>query len=72
MRATAGIPALAVATSVIVALLRLAEGRRLRVVAEDAGLYAIGAVIVVVPLVLAWAILTVRGISIRAQPTARS
>ena len=51
---------LVVATAAVVAVLRLADGQRLRIVAEDAGLWALGAAILVAPLVLAWAILTVR------------
>lgn len=51
---------LMLATSLVVAVLRLAGGGRLRVVAEDAGLFGLGALIVVAPLLLAWALLTVR------------
>jgi hypothetical protein len=51
---------LVVVTAAVVAVLRLTEGRGMRIVAEDAGLYAVGVVIVVTPLLLAWAILTLR------------
>ena len=47
------------ATAVVVVALRLVEGQRLQIVAEDAGLYALGAAIVTVPLLLTWAILTI-------------
>ena len=50
--------AAALATALIVGVSRLADGQRLRVAAEDAGLYALGAMIVTVPLLLAWAVLT--------------
>ncbi len=52
--------ALITMTGVIVAVLRFSEARRLRVVAEDAGLYALGVACVIVPLALVWAVVTVR------------
>jgi hypothetical protein len=59
-RATATVAGLAVATVGVVVVYRLVEGQRLRVVAEDAGLYALGVVIIAVPLALVWAVLTAR------------
>jgi hypothetical protein len=59
-RATAVSAGLVVATAVVTVVVRLIDGQRLRVVAEDAGLYAIGAAIIAIPLALAWAVLTSR------------
>ena len=52
--------AVGIATAFAIGGSRFLDGERLRVVAEDAGLYALGALIVVMPLALAWAVLTAR------------
>ncbi len=70
MRATAGAAGLVLATVVVVVVFRILEGQRLRVVAEDAGLYALGVAIIVLPLALAWAVLTARLGSTSAGPSA--
>jgi hypothetical protein len=62
MVAAAGI---AVATALIVAIERAAEDQGRRAMAEDAVLFAVGALIVAVPLILAWAVLTTRTPSVR-------
>jgi hypothetical protein len=58
-RAALGTVPIAGATSALVALMNLSEGRRLRVVAEDALLIGLVAAVLAVPVVLAWALLTV-------------
>jgi hypothetical protein len=65
-RAAGGSLALVVATSVVTAGSRVLDGQRLRVVAEDAGLYGLGALLVVAPIGIALALLTVRSASDRA------
>jgi hypothetical protein len=61
LRAAALTCVLVLATSVVVALSRLIDGDRLRVVAEDAGLFGLGDLIVALPLLLAWAVISTRG-----------
>ena len=51
--------AVGIATALVGAGWRFFEGERLRVVAEDAGLLVLGALIVTLPPLLAWAVLTV-------------
>jgi hypothetical protein len=51
--------AVGIATALVGAGWRFFEGARLRVVAEDAGLLVLGALIVTLPPLLAWAVLTV-------------
>ena len=70
-RAAATVAGLAVATAVVVVVFRLVEGQRLRVVAEDAGLYVVGVAIIAIPLALAWAVLTASDGSTNAGPAAR-
>lgn len=60
LRATAGMTTLVVATAAAVAVWRLTEGQRLRIVAEDAALYGLGALLIGIPLLLAWAVVTER------------
>jgi hypothetical protein len=71
-RAIATVAGLVVATAVVTVMFRLIEGQRLRVVAEDAGLYALGVAIIAIPLALAWAVVTARPGSTSAGPTAES
>ena len=60
LRGTAVVAGGSAVTAVLIGLLRLSEARRLRDAAEDAVLSAIGLSLLLVPIVLAWAILTVR------------
>ncbi len=60
LRGVAVVASVAMSAAVLIGLLRLSEARRLRVVAEDAVLTAVGVALVLVPIVLAWAIVTVR------------
>ena len=59
-RAGIGLVLIAGATSVVVVAVNLIEGRRLRSVAEDAVLFGVISGVLAIPVVLAWAVLTVR------------
>ena len=59
-RAGVGLISLAGATVVVVAAVGLVDGRRLRSVAEEAVLFGVIAGVLAIPVVLSWAILTVR------------
>jgi hypothetical protein len=59
-RAAMAVVVLAAASGIAAGLLRLLDGAARRTIVEDAALWGIGTLIVVTPLALGWAVLTVR------------